>query len=260
MTTTMTTDEIADLGPWFHNLHLPDGRQTCPDHWLGDFPAFKWRDASGSVPADLTGWRCLDVGCNAGFHSVELARRGGMVLGIDVDERYLRQARWAVAQFGLADRVRFERMHVYDLARRAERFDLVLFMGVLYHLRYPMLGLDVVCRKVDRLLLFQTLTMPGEAVFTETWGRDFPDRPLLSDPGWPKMAFLEHGFAGDPTNWWVPNHSGVEAMLRAAGMTVLGRPAHEFYLCAPDPDRPSSVATWDAPQYRSATGTEGSHE
>lgn len=248
------TDEIATLGPWFHNLHLPDGRQTCPNHWLGDFPAFKWREVASAIPEDLTGWSCLDIGCNAGFYTFELARRGAMVLGIDVDERYLKQARWAAAQYDVLDRVRFKPMQVYDLARLDEQFDLVLFMGVLYHLRYPMLGLDLVASKVKRLMLFQTLTSPGEEVYTQTHGRNFDDRHLMNEPGWPKMAFFEHGFAGDPTNWWAPNHAACEAMLRAAGMTILDRPAHEFYLCAPNPERPSAMTTWNAGELAAATG------
>jgi tRNA (mo5U34)-methyltransferase len=88
----------------------------------------------------------------------------------------------------------------------------------------------------------------------ETWGRGLDQRGLLRDPGWPKMAFFEHDFAGDPTNWWAPNHAAAEAMLRAAGMKILARPAHEFYVCEPDPRRPSAVATWDAAQFKSATG------
>ncbi len=68
--------DIAALGPWFHNLHLPDGRQTAPGHPLGDFPSFKWRELAPSLPQDLTGWSALDIGCNAGFYSFELARRG----------------------------------------------------------------------------------------------------------------------------------------------------------------------------------------
>jgi tRNA (mo5U34)-methyltransferase len=246
--------EIAQLGPWFHNLHLPDGRQTCPDHFFGDFPAFKWREIAHAIPQDLSGWRCLDIGCNAGFYTFELAKRGASVLGIDVDDRYLRQARWATEQFDVTDRVRLQRMQVYDLARLDERFDLVLFMGVLYHLRYPMLGLDIVCQKVDRLLLFQTLTAPGEEVFEETWERNFRDRDLLREPGWPKMAFFEHGFAGDPTNWWAPNRAACEAMLRAAGMRIISRPVDESYLCEPDRSRPSAAATWDAAELLAATG------
>ena len=86
---------IAELGPWFHDLHLPSGHQTAPDHPLGDFPAFKWEQFAASIPDDLHGARALDIGCNAGYYSFELAARGAEVLAIDVDEHYLRQARWA---------------------------------------------------------------------------------------------------------------------------------------------------------------------
>jgi tRNA (mo5U34)-methyltransferase len=255
--TMPTQAEIRALGPWFHNLHLPDGSQTFPNHWLGDFPSFKWRQLAPHVPDDLVGWSCLDIGCNAGFYTFELARRGATVLGIDVDARYLRQARWAARQFGadVEARVRFEQMQVYDLARLGdEPFDLVLFMGVLYHLRYPMLGLDVVCQRVRRLLVFQTLTMPGDAVFEDTHGHGFERRDLLAHDGWPKVAFIEHEFAGDPTNWWAPNHAAVEAMLRSAGMRVTGRPGHEIYLCEPDRSKPSCVTTWNRAELLSATG------
>jgi tRNA (mo5U34)-methyltransferase len=246
--------QIAALGPWFHNLHLPEGVQTFPDHWLGDFPAFKWGRIADHLPADLRGWNCLDIGCNAGFYSFALAKRGATVLGIDCDERYLAQARWAAGQYGLSGRVGFARMQVYDLARLKGRFDLVLFMGVFYHLRYPLLALDLVCQRVNRLLLFQTLTMPGEEVFEQTAGLDFPQREPLAQPGWPKMAFLEHGFAGDPTNWWAPNHAACLAMLRSAGMRVLGRPDEECYLCEPDPEHPSAMTTWNSAELLSATG------
>src|SRR5205085_1830509 len=178
-------------------------------------------------------------------YSFELARRGGQVLGIDSDERYLRQARWAARRLQLAARVTFRQMQVYELASVQRQFDLVLFMGVFYHLRYPMLGLDIVAQKVRRRLLFQTMTMPGDEVFTETAGRDFAQRHMLRETGWPKMAFFEHGFSGDFTNWWAPNHAGCEAMLRSAGMRVIDHPDHEFYLCEPDPDRPACVSTWN---------------
>ena len=87
--------EILALGPWFHNLHLPDGAQTAPGHALGDFPAFKWLELAPHIPADLSGWSALDIGCNAGFYTFELARRGAHVTGIDVEPLFLRQAEWA---------------------------------------------------------------------------------------------------------------------------------------------------------------------
>ena len=63
--------EILALGPWFHNLHLPDGAQTAPGHALGDFPAFKWAELAPHLPEDLRGWTALDIGCNAGFYNAQ---------------------------------------------------------------------------------------------------------------------------------------------------------------------------------------------
>jgi tRNA (mo5U34)-methyltransferase len=135
-----------------------------------------------------------------------------------------------------------------------DTYDLVLFMGVFYHLRYPMLGLDIVTQKVKRLLVFQTLTMPGMEVSQAEADIGIWEREQLTEPGWPKMAFIEHQIAGDPTNWWVPNHASVEAMLRASGMRVTAAPGHELYLAEPDPDHPSSASTWNAAEMLSATG------
>jgi tRNA (mo5U34)-methyltransferase len=224
--------EIQRLGPWFHNLHLPTGTETAPDHPLGDFPACKWGQIARFIPEDLTGWRTLDIGCNAGFYSFELARRGADVVGIDIDEHYLRQARWARDRFGLD--VEFRRESVYGLGRTAERFDLVLFLGVLYHLRYFMLGLDIVAEKVARLLIFQTLTMPG--ALSGATPNDLPlsGRRRMGRTDWPKVAFIEKSLAGDPTNWWAPNEAAVHAMLRSSGLEVVQRPGHELYVCRPN--------------------------
>ncbi|MEQ8752613.1 MAG: TIGR04290 family methyltransferase [Coleofasciculus sp. G1-WW12-02] len=247
-------DAIAQLAPWFHNLHLPNGTQTAPNHFLGDFPAFKWQQLAPHLPEKLDGWRVLDIGCNAGFYSFELARRGAIVTGIDHDVHYLAQAQWALKQFDLADRVEFKQMQVYDLAHIEESFDLVLFMGVFYHLRYPLLALDIVAQKVKRLLVFQTLSLPGEDISQDTGDRQINDREALNQLGWPKMAFIEHHFAGDPTNWWIPNHAGIEAMLRSSGLQVIGYPGHEIYLCQPDPSNPACVKSWNQKELLAATG------
>jgi tRNA (mo5U34)-methyltransferase len=244
------TPEIAELAPWFHNLHLPGGVETAPDHPLGDFPAFKWRQLAAALPADLGGWTALDVGCNAGFYSFELARRGAHVTAIDADEHYLRQARWARARLGLEDRVDLRRLSVYDLARTGERFDLVLFLGVLYHLRYPLLALDLLAEKTRRLLALQTLTMPAEEpAAPPPPDLPFEERDRLAASGWPRMAFVEKGLAGDPTNWWVPNEACVEAMLRSAGLEIAGRPGHELWV-----SRPTSGARHTRDELARATG------
>ncbi len=226
-------DAITALDPWFHNLHLPDGTQTAPAHPLGDFPRFKWEQIAPHLPPDLSGWTALDIGCNAGFYTIELARRGAQVTALDLDPHFLRQARWALRQFGLEDRVQLRQGQVYELAAEKECYDLVVFMGVFYHLRYPLLALDILAERVKRLMLFQTLTLPGEDVHAQVEDQSLDERASWLEPGWPKMAFLEHAVAGDATNWWAPNHAGIEAMLRSSGLSVAARPGHEIYLCRP---------------------------
>jgi tRNA (mo5U34)-methyltransferase len=240
--------EVARLGPWFHNLHLPGGVQTAPDHPLGDFPAFKWAEVGAALPEDLDGCRALDIGCNAGFYTFELARRGAQVLGIDHDEHYLRQARWAAEQLGLQSKVELRQLGVYDLARVEEQFDLVLFMGVLYHLRYPLLALDVVAERVRGTLVLQTLTLPGDEQVDPPADLSLDERERLLEPGWPAVAFVERSMAGDPTNWWLANASAVEAMVRSTGLRVVDRPGHEIWLC--ERERPSTHTT----ELEAATG------
>jgi tRNA (mo5U34)-methyltransferase len=247
-------EEIKNLQPWFHNIHLPDGTSTAPGHPLGDFPAFKWEQIKIFVPEDLSGWEVLDIGCNAGFYSIELAKRGAHVLGIDVDPHYLRQAAWVAKQFGLGKQLEFRQMQVYDLAHLDRQFDLIWYMGVLYHLRYPLLSLDIVSMKVRKLLVFQTLTMPGEAVHPLPYDIPFNGREIMREEGYPKMAFIENKLAGDVTNWWAPNHACIEAMLRSCGLQVIQRPGHETYICAPDPALASANRSWNMSELLSATG------
>jgi len=194
---------------------------------------YKWKAIAAHVPQDLSGWEVLDVGCNAGFYSIELARRGAHVTAVDIDPHYLDQARWAAQQFGVQDALTFKQMPIYALAHAPETYDLVWFMGVFYHLRYPTLALDILRRKTRKLMMFQTLTMPGEYVSSPPENLPINARDQMQDSGWPKMAFIEHRLADDPTNWWAPNHACVEALLRASGFRVRARPDHECYLCKP---------------------------
>jgi tRNA (mo5U34)-methyltransferase len=242
-----------DLAPWFHNLHLPDGSQTAPDHPLGDFPACKWRQFAVRLPDDLRGWTALDIGCNAGFYSIELARRGAEVTALDKDAHFLRQLEWAIQEFKLEGQIRIQKGQVYNLAHTSERFDLILFMGVFYHLRYPLLGLDIVAERTKRLLVFQTLTMPGDAI-EEARDLELDERDAMLRAGWPKMAFIEKALARDETNWWAPNHAAVEALLRSSGMQSIERVAHEIYLCQPGSRQIPAAKAWDREELRSATG------
>ncbi|MEZ2223999.1 TIGR04290 family methyltransferase [Rhizobium sp. RCC_161_2] len=221
--------QIAELGPWFHNLRI-GGVETAPDHFLGDYPSFKWRRFKDVVPADLKGRSVLDIGCNAGFYSLEMKRRNAdRVVAIDTDPHYLRQAEFVAAQAGVD--IDFRQMSVYEVAKLSEKFDLVIFMGVLYHLRHPLLALDLLREHVvGDLMLFQCMQRGVEETSAVADDYDFSEGDIFDRSDYPKLFFIENRYAGDPTNWFIPNKAAAEAMLRSAGFTVLQNPEPEVYL------------------------------
>lgn len=221
---------VRALGSWFHNIDL-DGVQTAPDHFLGDYPRLVWDVIAPALPQDLSGKTVVDVGCNAGFFSLQMKRRGAdRVLGLDLDPRYLAQARLAAEISGLD--VEFRELSVYDVARLGERFDVVLFMGVLYHLRHPLLALDLVREHVAKdLVIFQSMIRGSQGRLRVDPDYPFDEREVFDHPSWPKLHFVEHRYAHDETNWWVPNRACVEAMLRSAGFAPEPVPHSEVYLC-----------------------------
>jgi tRNA (mo5U34)-methyltransferase len=229
---------IHELGEWFHNIELA-GHWTAPDHFLGDYPAVKWRRFAPSIPSDLTGRTVLDVGCNGGFYSIEMKRRGAdRVVAIDWDQRYLEQARFAAAVSEVE--IEFHRLSVYDLAALGERFDVVLFMGVLYHLRHPLLALDLLHEHVTRdLLVFQSMLRGSADIYPVEPDYPIEDTRPFDAPGYPRLHFVEHKYSGDQTNWWIPNRAAAEAMLRSAGYTIVAHPEAEVFVCrhAALPDR-----------------------
>lgn len=233
-TTQFSRDEIAariqSLGPWFHNIEL-GGVATAPEHYLGDYPGNKWRQFNHALPVDLSGASVLDIGCNAGFYASEMKRRGAeRVLGIDFDQDYLDQAEFAAEVNGLD--IEFRKLSVYEVASLQERFDIVLFLGVLYHLRHPLLALDLIrAHVVNDLFVFQSMQRGDPAVEPVAPDYGFFDKVPFDAPGYPRLHFIESAFAGDPTNWWVPNRACVEAMLRASGFSIASHPEEEVYVC-----------------------------
>ncbi len=223
-------ERAESLGPWFHNLDLK-GVRTAPDHFLGDFPSVKWQRFSADIPQDLTGQSVLDIGCNGGFYAMEMKRRGAArVLGIDFDEDYLNQARFAAEVEGLD--IEFRKMSVYDVGMLGERFDIVFFIGVLYHLRHPLLALDLVHEHVTRdLLVFQSMQRGSDDVAEVKADYEFWEQDHFNDPGYPKMHFIEHDYAHDCTNWWAPNRACSAAMLRSAGYRIISHPEEEMFIC-----------------------------
>lgn len=238
---------VRELGDWFHNLDL-QGVKTAPKHFLGDYPNLKWRAFAHAIPSDLTGKSVLDIGCNAGFYSIEMKKRGAArVLGVDSDDVYLNQARFAAEVHGMEGSVEFRKLSVYDVGALREKFDVVLFMGVLYHLRHPLLALDLIHEHVARdLLVFQSMQRGSPEIEPLEGDYLFWQSEMFDKPGFPKLHFIERKYCADPTNWWVPNAACAEAMLRSAGFEIEAHPEQEVYICRwvdlpPAPEGPRAV-------------------
>jgi tRNA (mo5U34)-methyltransferase len=221
---------VRALGPWFHDLDL-HGVRTAPEHPLGDFLGELWQVVEPAFPADMTGMTVLDIGCNAGFYSLRLHQRGARVTGIDHDPRYLEQARFAADVLGA--HIDYRHVDVYEVDRLGETFDYVLCLGVLYHLRHPLYALEKVASVVRERLVFQSMLRGSGAVRKLPENLPIEEREAFLDPGFPAMYFIEKSYADDPTNWWIPNRAGMEAMLRSSGLRIDRWIPDEVYFCSP---------------------------
>jgi tRNA (mo5U34)-methyltransferase len=105
-------------------------------------------------------------------------------------------------------------------------------MGVLYHLRHPLLALDLIREHVaGDMMLFQSMQRGSKHVLPIEEDYAFEETELFFETGYPKLHFVEHRYADDWTNWWIPNRACVEAMLRSSGFSVEQRIEEEVYLC-----------------------------
>jgi tRNA (mo5U34)-methyltransferase len=106
-------------------------------------------------------------------------------------------------------------------------------MGVFYHLRYPLFALDKVIKKAKSHLVFQTMVRGslGSPELKDDY--HFWNKEIFNDPDFPRMYFIEKSYAGDPTNWWIPNHGAMEAMLRSSGLETESHPEPETWICRP---------------------------
>jgi len=243
-------ERLRELGPWFHNMEL-NGVQTAPNHFLGDYPRVKWKRFAHVLPERLDGLTVLDIGCNGGFYSIEMKRRGAdRVVAIDHDPSYLNQARFAAEVSGME--IEFHDLSVFDVAQLGESFDVVLFLGVFYHLRHPLLALDLIHEHVARdRLIFQSMQRGSREVETVAADYPFKEKTIFEQPGYPRLHFVEHSYASDQTNWWIPNRACSEAMLRSAGFAIIDHPEEEVYVCRSLPSNAPSQAVYPSKGARS---------
>ncbi len=178
---------------WFHSIEVAPGLWTA-GHYR---PDSKWLFNLMELPEDMKGLRCLDLGCADGAHAFEMARRGADVTAVDLFSPDFRNVEFLGKVFDLP--VKYIQSSIYEL--KTEPYDIILALGVLYHLQHPVLGLQCLnklCR--DTLVL--------ESHIAKGWGmtcKFFPSNEL----------------DGDPSNWWDPTKKCLLAMVKSSGFEVV---------------------------------------
>jgi tRNA (mo5U34)-methyltransferase len=181
----------VELG-WWHSFELPDGSQI---QGVCQLSRLKARIAQFPIPEDLRGKRVLDIGTWDGWFSFEMERRGAEVLAVDIWDN----PRFREIHARLNSRVEYRQFDIYELTPdRVGRFDIVLFMGVLYHLKHPLLALERVCALTTDLAAVNSFVLDKEK------------RTV--------MEFYETDeFAGRTDNWMAPSVPCLMAFCRTAG-------------------------------------------
>lgn len=196
--------ELEELGPWYHTVTV-DG-YTTPGKVD---PTVRANLALGQLPDRLDGVTVLDIGGNCGGVSFEFAKRGASCTVLEVGLRFTRQGQ-ALARLLDLD-VRFERGVVYD-AGGYGRFDVVLFFGLIYHLRRPFHALDVV-RSACRDWCFLSSRLNAS-----------------TSPVWSMGSIRGHVPGPDEEaayNWWLPSLSVMPATMEIYGFSDVRQLQHD---------------------------------
>ena len=206
-------DRINSVSHWYHQIPIQEGVVTPGINNTGQILALL------DLPADASGLRVLDVGTRDGFFAFELERRGAVVTAVDYVPKD--QTGFQVVSELLDSKVTFLNANVYDLSsERLGTFDIVLFLGLLYHLPDPLqalLLLRSMCRDrlcVESQVIDQALLMPDGRMASMA-----DVAPALIDV--PLMQFYPgRSLNDDPTNYWAPNLRGLESMLQDCNFRV----------------------------------------
>ncbi len=192
---------------WWHTIDFGDGIAS-----EGHCPKEAQKIRASVIPKNLKGKTVLDVGCWDGFFSFLCEQRGAKVLAIDNGQH----AEFVRSKFGieiapfqgfkiakriLNSDVRFKQMDFFELENTNKKFDIVLFMGILYHLKYPFRALEILRKLTRELAIIET-------------------HYLNNDSKTPLMRFYpSNELKDDPTVWWGPNIACIKAMLSSVGFS-----------------------------------------
>ncbi len=211
-------ERIARFPHWYHQIEVVPGVTTPGINASGQ--VMRVLDQM-NLPKDCRGLSVLDIGARDGFFSFALEQRGAEVLALD----YMPpdQTGYAIASELVGSKVPYQVANVYDLTpERFGTFDLVLFLGVLYHLRDPLLALDHV-RSVCKDQMWIESQVIDDGFLNLATGQMQSLKVVAPNiVSTPIMQFYPRDTLNrDFTNWWAPNMACLRALLESANFAVL---------------------------------------
>lgn len=202
-----TTDEarrFLEQSPtfWWQSFELVPGVWTPGAHHIRTLLA------ESDLPANLSGKSVLDVGAANGAVCFELERRGATrIIGADIISGT--DFGFELTRDFLGSQAEFICASIYELPEiLSEQLHVVVFYGVLYHLRHPLLALDTLYRLVrpDGMVLIETAVSDGELL-------DAAERSVSA-------LYPGDGLNGDPTNWFAPTVRCLVDWCESSGFSV----------------------------------------
>lgn len=213
-------EKCRELGPWFHQIDLGDGVFTrsisaSPGPQPLEHPQNRWLKIKDVLPADMSGMRILDIGCSDGFFSIEMHRRGAAnIVCIDAAKKAVERLTWLKQQLALPN-IEARAGNIYSLDKNIGKFDFVFMFALLYHLKEPLLGLEMLAPLSDIL-------------FLETSAIDDEKHPYL------ELVPPIEGVTRMPK--WIPTTRCVKDMLHWVGYDVV------IEVAGPEDRRPIYIA------------------
>lgn len=218
MTPISIPEGVRKLAPWFHQIDLPGGLQTKTESYFGedaDHPKPTWAKVRQAFPDSFAGKRVLDVGCNAGFYSFEALERGAeYVLGVDAVRWQVQQARFVAQAKGVAN-ADFQRASIYELdPRKHGTFDVVLALGLVYHLKHLIAGLERLFTVTDDLLIVESAVISPDDF---ACGKSEPVQRASDELYLVGFSKNSPSIQESAFNWFFPTADALRAMIEGVG-------------------------------------------
>lgn len=214
--------QVATVPHWYHRIALPDG-STTPG--INDTAATLAIYDELGLPQHMKGLRVIDIGCSDGYYSFLAEKRGASEV-IALDYRLPTATGFSVVKNILKSNVRHVVENVYNLdEQQIGKFDLVIFVGILYHLRNPLLALDRIraIAKLGATVLVETHIIDPE-IASVLLAAGLPAENLskvLNQPLW--QFYLKDSLNQDASNKWAPTLCGLTQICEESQLKVIAR-------------------------------------